>query len=463
MASIFRTFWRISIGLVFLTSLGAQSLSLLTDDPEWLRVVLDSVATGTAQFQMKTGTDMPFSQRINSRLSPFITIRTYSRAGPDKSIETGNVSLELNNISLTTGPVLISHACGFVTGRATSRHNLYPGNINFKSNYNIRLSPVLFTPFTGFGVLTYKRFSFSSFTTGNKPGFFIGWRCSHLSLSTHYSPDHWLESLFQFRLQNLLIRINGSFTLDLWQSGHLYTDIVLKNKNSGMKIMCYTTSKNFRPLNGKNPWFGGETASCSGGGGGVMIKFTKSITINASVVQQISQNNKKVIVETSLIGKLFPSFNVETLIRYNNEQILITEKTFPFTYSYQFDELYTIRQAFQYTFRDVLILQTNWSASYDRDFPSTAGLVSLQYRSDYLLLKMQFSQAYGGTADLWFVRPFAGTQISIRKVPKGSVSCVDITGEVKIRNIIFAAGISFVNGSPNAVIQIKFALDSMNR
>ena len=463
MASLFRSVRRLCIGLGFLTSLGAQSLTLFTEDPEWTRLVLDSVAAGTAKFQMKTGSDMPFSQRINSSLSSLITIRTYSRAGLNKSNETGNVSLDIHGISLTAGPVLVSHACGFVTGRATSRQNLRPGNTRLKSSCNIRLTPVLSSPFTGYGAVRYKKYLFSAFTTDINPGFSASWTGTRFSFSAHFSPDQLVESLFQLRMQKILIRINTSLASDLSQPGHAYFEIVINNKSSGLKIISYATSKNFKPVYGKNPWFGGETASCLGGGGGLMIRPVKSLTINASVIQQICQNDDKVTMEILAIGNFIPSFKSETLIRYNYEQFLITEKTPPVINSYQVKELLSIKQAFHVTISEALILQTSWSAAYNRDLPSTAGLILLQYKSQNMLFKMQFSQIYGGTADLWYVRPFAGTQISIRKASNGIVSVLDFAGETNIQNISFTSGLSLINGSINAVVQIKFALDSMNR
>jgi len=462
MASIFRAFRRLCIGLGILTSLGAQSLTLLSDDPEWIRLVLDSVATGTAQFQMKTGTDMPFSQRINSCLSSLITIRTYSRAGLEKSNETGNVTIDMKGFSLTTGPVLVSHACGFVTGRATSRQNLRPGNTQLKSQYNTRLTPVLSSPFTGWGALRINNISVTVFTTESNPGFSAGWAGSRFSLSAHCSPDRWIESLIQIKFQSVLMRLNGSLNSDLFQPGHIYAEFVMNNKKSRLKIMSFATSKDFNPVYGKNPWFGGEAASCTGGGGGIMIKPVKSLTVHASVIQQIRQNDYKINMDIAATG-ILPFFKSETLIRHTYEHILIAEKTHPFMNTYHTNELITFKQVFLFTLKDPLVLQTNWAASYNRDAPSTAGLILIQYKKDGLLFKLQFSQVYGGTADLWYVRPLAGSQISIRKASRGSVSSLDLAGEKTLRNITFATGISLINGSIHAVAQIKFALNSMNR
>ncbi len=463
MASVFRSFRRVCICLGFLTSLSAQSLALFTDDPEWFRLVLDSVAAGSAKFQMKTGTEMPFSQRINCRLSPFVTIRTYSRAGLDKSNETGNVTFELFGFSITTGPVLISHACGFVTGRATSRQRLHPGSIKPASYYNVRLTPVLSSPFTGFGTIKFENFSATVFTTETNPGFMMGWAVSRFSLSIHYSPDHWLESLAQIQIRKLRIRINGSLASDLSQPGHAFVEIVLNNRKSGLKLISYAMSERFNPLYGKNPWFGGTPFACAGGGGGLMIKPVTNMTINASILQQDSRNNTNVAMEFSVSGKLSQSCKSETLLLYDYHQFLAAEKIRPYLYAYQTQKRFTVKQAFHFAINKVFILQTSWSAAYNKDSPSTTGAVLLQYKTKHMLLKIQSSQISGGTADLWYVRPIAGTDISIHKASKGSFSFLDIAGEIKIQNLALASGLSYNKNSFTAVVQIKFALNSMNR
>jgi len=89
MASFIGSFRRISLIPLFLTCAWGQTENIfMTDDPDWYRLLMDSVSSGTARLQYRTGTDLPFSQRINVDISSRVTLRMYNQAGPEKSYET---------------------------------------------------------------------------------------------------------------------------------------------------------------------------------------------------------------------------------------------------------------------------------------------------------------------------------------------------------------------------------------
>jgi hypothetical protein len=463
MASFIGSFRRISLIPLFLTCAWGQTENIfMTDDPDWYRLLMDSVSSGTARLQYRTGTDLPFSQRINVDISSRVTLRMYNQAGPEKSYETGNVSIRLPSLSFTAGPVLVSHACGFVTGRATSRQKPRPGTTRLRSSFNVRTTPYLSAPFSGFGSVQYKRLTVSAFSSRDGPGFSLTMNTAKGSSSLYHAPDNWIEAMFQTAFSHLYTRVNASFQRMNKTPGHLFAEILLKRHRSGFKIVAYTVSSHFNPVYGKNPWFSGTPAGCTGAGGGLQFKQTKNLSLLSALIRQTRPDGENVNMELYVNCVMGPLKSC-TLLKNAVTRTLKAEKVPPASLHYDVKQLITLRQTFDYKFNIPIHLNSLWAIALDGTDFSTVGTFTLTYNIDRYLVRAQISHASGGTVDLWYTRPLAGRQVILQKAGKGYLTAYDICGSVNFGSLELTSGLSISNKENRITLQLKIALDSPNR
>lgn len=433
----------------------------MADDPDWYRLLLDSVSTGTARLQYRSGSEMPFSQRLNLGITSRLTIRAYQQAGPEKSRETGNFTLNFPFFSVTSGPVLISHAFGFITGRATPRQKPYPGMSRLKSMQNLRTTPCLSSPFSGFAKVSIRNTTFSAYSSREGPGFSATYTASQWSVGLFRSTDLWTEGLFQIEVSRACARFNVSLRPGNKQTGHLFSEILFTNPNSGYRIIFYTISRRFNPLYGRNPWFSGDPAGCTGGGAGLRLKPKRSLSLQAIIIQQTGPSGEDLNLEIALRGSM-DSFQSGTLLRHTLTRTLKKERAPLSLFCKPLDHLLTVKQTFDILLTEGININTLWAVAVSDKNYSSAGLISITYHTANKSLRVQLSRSDGGTADLWYTRPLAGTQVILQKAKTEPLMACDIATSVNFGSVAITQGLSLSKQENRITFQLKIALDTAN-
>ncbi|MGC9512205.1 MAG: hypothetical protein ACP5D8_01050 [Fidelibacterota bacterium] len=446
----------------FLNLLYANTALLFREDPEFLQLNLDSVATGNIRFQIRTGSDYPYSHRANITLTPAFSFRTCGQAGFEKSRNTSSIHFKANKISLGAGPVLISHARGWIVGKATARRSLYPGNTELKQSIALRKGPYTHSPYSGYASVNLQKLSATFFLSEKGWGASLEIRYPNHTMALYHSPDQWQESMIQICGKHFLAQSNISYHWYDKQWGHACGNLTIKGKRTRVIFLAYTTSTGFNPHYGKHPWFGGDEGGCTGFGWGLSISSRAGHLLKTSLLQQIrtdGYDRKTELYLSSHIGNM----KSETLLRLISEQTIGESSTFPALLTYIKNHLFTFKQAFILPITSRVELQNIWLVSTDFHQPASAGIVLITLKHHKTTLKIQFSQIMGGSSDMWYTRLYCGKQPVIQKAGKENLSTLDITCYHPVHTVRTGFGFSISREDIRAVVQLQIALDSMNR
>jgi len=435
---------------------------MVMEDPELLSLEPDSVATGNIRFQIRSGNDFIYSHRCNISLTPAFSFRTFGRAGIEKSVTGFSFHTRTNNISLSTGPVLVSHARGWIVGKATPRRSLYPGNMQLKPSTAIRKGPYTYSPFSGYAFIGLGNTSATLFLSERGVGFSLEIHRPDRAIALYQSPDQWQEAMIQICREAFLVETNISYQCNFKQWGHASGALTIKRKSSGIIFLAYTTSDRFNPLYGKNPWFGGDKSGCSGAGWGLSVRAKSGYTLKTTTIQQNRRDGydrKTELYLSAIIG----SMKSETLIRLCSEHTIREISAPPSLLTYIKSHMFTLKQSFFLPVTSWMEVQNIFLLATDFRHTVSAGLFHLTLKDNRATLKIQVSQIMGGEAELWYTRLYCGKQLIIQKAGKESFTALDITTFFPMKSVEIGIGFSTSRGDNRGVLQLQIALDSMNR
>lgn len=445
-----------------LNQLYANTSLLFREDPEFLQLNLDSVATGSLRFQIRTGSDYPYSHRANITLTPTASFRIYGQAGFEKSRNACSIHFKTKKISLGAGPVLISHAQGWLVGKATARRSLFPGNTKLKQSTALRKGPYTYSPFSGYASVNLQKLSASLFLSEEGFGASFEVRYPNHTMALYQSPDQWQESMIQICGKHFLAQSNISYHWHNKRWGHASGNLTIKGKRTRVIFLAYTTSNSFNPLYGKNPWFGGDEGGCTGVGWGLSISFRDGHSLKTSLIQQNradGYDRKTQLYFSSHIGNM----KSETLVHLITEDIIGESATPPALLTCIKNHLFTFKQAFYLPVAPWVNVQNIWLISTDFHHPASVGIFLVTLKHNEATLKIQFSQIMGGSSDVWYTRLYCGNQPVIQKAGKENLSALDITFFYPVQTVKTGLGFSISRKDIRGVLQLQIALDSMNR
>ncbi|MDD5582024.1 MAG: hypothetical protein PHS99_02275 [Candidatus Marinimicrobia bacterium] len=462
MASLSRFMLGIFCFLGFLNTINAQSSLLFTEDPEFLQSILDSVASGNIRFQLRTESDYPYSHRLNISPWPFLTLNTYGKAGREKEEYGSSLHFHSDNFSLSIGTVLVSHAQGWIVGKATSRTTLYPGNLRFKQPVSHRKGPYTSSSFSGFGSLSYDKYSLSFFSSDYGMGGSLGLSFPKRKFQFYHSPDQWEEVLIQIQGSHFLLKTNASYHINKRHYGHLSNDLTILYSGGGIIFLSYITADDFSPALGKNPWFGGDIAGCRGLGWGFKVKGPLKSTVQASFLQQTQKDSYHQKIEALLFFKIGNMVS-ESLVQLTTEQTLKEESQSPYLFTNTNNRIITIKQSFLLPLTSFWDIQSAWLVATNGKIPSSTGFILLTFQQKPFHVKLQLSHVIGGTTDLWYTRLYCGQQVVIQKARNKHLTALDITVLYSKNTWSIGGGFSVSPDEKRSILQLQIALNSANR
>lgn len=445
-----------------LNLLYADTSLLFREDSEFLQLTLDSVATGSIRFQIRTGSDYPYSHRANITLTPSFSFRTFGQAGFEKGQNACSMHFKTKKISLGGGPVLISHARGWIVGKATARRSLYPGNTELKQSIALRKGPYTYSPFSGYASLDLQKLSATLILSEEGFGASLEVRYPNYAVALYQSPDQWQESMVQVCGERFLAQSNISYRWHNKEWGHACGNLTIKGNRTRFIFLAYTTSNCFNPLYGKHPWFGGNKAGCTGAGWGLSISLRKGHSLKTSLIQQTRGDGYDRKTELYLSSH-FGNMKSETLMYLISEHTICESSTIPAYLTCIKNHHFTFKQAFYLSITPWVELQNVWLISTDFHQPASAGIFLVSLKHNEATLKIQFSQIMGGSSDLWYTRLYCGSQPVIQKAGKENLSTLDITYVYPVQSVRTSLGFSMSREDIRGVVQLQIALDSTNR
>ncbi len=156
------------------------------------------------------------------------------------------------------------------------------------------------------------------------------------------------------------------------------------------------------------------------------------------------------------------SFQSGTLLRHTLTRTLKKERAPLSLFCKPLDHLLTVKQTFDILLTEGININTLWAVAVSDKNYSSAGLISITYHTANKSLRVQLSRSDGGTADLWYTRPLAGTQVILQKAKTEPLMACDIATSVNFGSVAITQGLSLSKQENRITFQLKIALDTAN-